>query len=137
MKINQLSDHVVVSSTSAYIEKQSDIKNKRFVFTYKITIANQSDETVQLLSRHWVIQDANLKTEEIYGEGVIGEQPVIQPGESYSYISGAILETEIGTMEGRYFLISKPNISTQEKLNDTEFEISIPKFTLTVPRVLH
>jgi len=98
MKVNALSEHVVVSST----------QNNRFVFAYKITISNQSDETVQLLSRHWIIQDANLKVEEIYGEGVIGEQPIINPGESYSYTSGAILETEIGTMEGRYFLISKP-----------------------------
>jgi len=137
MKVNALSEHVVVSSTTAYIEQQSDIQNNRFVFAYKITISNQSDETVQLLSRHWIIQDANLKVEEIYGEGVIGEQPIINPGESYSYTSGAILETEIGTMEGRYFLISKPKSSIENKFEDTEFEISIPKFTLTIPRTLH
>jgi len=137
MKVNTLSEHVIVSSTTAYIEQQSDIKNNRFVFAYKMTISNQSEETVQLLSRHWIIQDANLKIEEIYGEGVIGEQPVIKPGDSYSYTSGAILETEIGTMEGRYFLISKPNNSIEEKFKDAEFEISIPKFTLTIPRTLH
>ena len=134
---DELSENVLVSSTTTYIEQQSDIKNNRFVFAYKITISNQSDQTVQLLSRHWIIQDANLKIEEIYGEGVIGEQPVIKPGESYSYTSGAILETEIGTMEGRYFLISKPKNSIEDKSLNTEFEISIPKFTLTIPRTLH
>ena len=134
---DELSENVLVSSTTSYIEQQSDIKNNRFVFAYKITISNQSDQIVQLLSRHWIIQDANLKIEEIYGEGVIGEQPVIKPGESYSYTSGAILETEIGTMEGRYFLISKPKNSIEDKSLNTEFEISIPKFTLTIPRTLH
>ena len=134
---DELSENVLVSSTTTYIEQQSDIKNNRFVFAYKITISNQSDQTVQLLSRHWIIQDANLKIEEIYGEGVIGEQPVIKPGESYSYTSGAILETEIGTMEGRYFLISKPKNSIEDNSLNTEFEISIPKFTLTIPRTLH
>ena len=134
---DELSENVLVSSTTSYIEQQSDIKNNRFVFAYKITISNQSDQTVQLLSRHWIIQDANLKIEEIYGEGVIGEQPVIKPGESYSYTSGAILETEIGTMEGRYFLISKPKNSIEDNSLNTEFEISIPKFTLTIPRTLH
>ena len=68
---------------------------------------------------------------------MIGEQPVIKPGESYSYTSGSILETEIGTMEGRYFLISKPKNSIEDKSLNTEFEISIPKFTLTIPRTLH
>jgi len=134
---DELSENVLVSSTTTYIEQQSDIKNNRFVFAYKITISNQSDQTVQLLSRHWIIQDANLKIEEIYGEGVIGEQPVIKPGESYSYTSGAILETEIGTMEGRYFLTSKPKNSIEDNSLNTEFEISIPKFTLTIPRTLH
>ena len=131
---DELSENVLVSSTTTYIEQQSDIKNNRFVFAYKITISNQSDQIVQLLSRHWIIQDANLKIEEIYGEGVIGEQPVIKPGE---YTSGAILETEIGTMEGRYFLISKPKNSIEDNSLNTEFEISIPKFTLTIPRTLH
>jgi len=79
-----------------------------------------------------VIQDSNQKVEEVYGEGVIGEQPLIQPGEKYQYTSGAVLETEIGTMEGRYFMICK---SSDDKAK--EFEISIPRFTLSVPRILH
>ena len=75
-----------------------------------------------------MIQDANRKVEEVYGEGVVGQQPIIKPGEKYSYSSGAVLETEMGTMEGRYFMLSE---------KDDEFEVSIPKFVLTVPRVLH
>ena len=132
-----LSEYVTVSSSTTYVEQQSDINNNRYVFAYKITISNHSEQSVQLLSRHWVINDANHKTEEIYGEGVIGEQPLIKPGESYSYTSGAILETEIGTMQGRYFLITKPLDQNDSELNLEEFEVMIPKFTLTVPRTLH
>jgi len=109
-------------------EQQSDINNKRFVFAYTITIANESEIPFQLLSRHWIIQDANRKIEEVYGEGVVGEQPLINPGESYTYSSGAVLETEMGTMEGRYFMLSQTN---------DEFEVVIPKFVLSVPRTLH
>ena len=137
MSISTFSETVTVSASTAFIDQQSDIKNNKFVFAYKITISNSSDQAVQLLSRHWIITDANLKTEEIYGEGVIGEQPLIKPGESYSYTSGAILETEIGTMQGRYFLITKPFDQNDSELNLEEFEVMIPKFTLTVPRTLH
>lgn len=136
MDEQSLSDSVTVSSTTTYVEQQSDSSKNHFVFAYRITIQNQSAQVVQLLSRHWLIQDANQKTEEVYGEGVIGEQPIIQPGESYSYTSGAVLETEIGTMEGRYFLISKtPELNSN--LNAKEFEVLIPRFTLTIPRTLH
>ncbi|MFT5177284.1 MAG: ApaG protein [Alteromonas macleodii] len=117
-----------ITTVTGFVEQQSDRDNNRFVFAYTITIENVSDEPFQLVSRHWVIQDANRKVEEVYGEGVVGEQPIIKPGEKYSYSSGAVLETEMGTMEGRYFMLSG---------NDDEFEVSIPKFVLTVPRVLH
>jgi ApaG protein len=117
-----------ITAVTGFVEQQSDRDNNRFVFAYTITIENVSDETFQLVSRHWVIQDANRKIEEVYGEGVVGEQPIIKPGEKYSYSSGAVLETEMGTMEGRYFMLSG---------KDDEFEVSIPKFVLTVPRVLH
>jgi len=133
-----ISENVTVSTITAFIEQQSDIENNRFVFSYKITISNRSDQTVQLLSRHWIIQDANRKIEEIYGEGVIGEQPVISPGESYTYTSGAVIETEIGTMEGRYFLITKSaQVTSKGDAHISEFEIPIPRFTLSIPRTLH
>jgi len=131
-----LSENITVSTATSFIENQSDIENNHFVFSYTITISNLSNQVVQLLSRHWIIKDANSKTEEIYGEGVIGEQPIISPGESYSYTSGAIIETEIGTMEGRYFLVAKNDHSNIEN-KKSQFEIAIPKFTLSIPRTLH
>ena len=123
-----MTSKVKVSTLTGFVERQSDAENKRFVFSYTITIENESESAFQLVSRHWVIQDANRKVEEVYGEGVVGEQPVIKPGESYTYTSGAVLETEMGTMEGRYFMINQ---------SKSEFEVPIPKFVLSVPRTLH
>jgi len=123
-----MNSKIKISAVTDFVEQQSDINNKRFVFAYTITIANESEIPFQLLSRHWIIQDANRKIEEVYGEGVVGEQPLINPGESYTYSSGAVLETEMGTMEGRYFMLSQTN---------DEFEVVIPKFVLSVPRTLH
>ena len=130
--IEKVSQLIQISAVTGFVEQQSDPVNNRFVFTYTITIENKSDTSCQLLSRHWVIQDANRKVEEVYGEGVIGQQPTIQPGQQYQYSSGAVLETEMGTMEGRYFMIC--NSSGQDGV---EFEVLIPKFILSVPRVIH
>ncbi len=128
-----LNTRIIVTTTeTGFIPQQSEPNNGRYVFFYTITIHNDSDTACQLISRHWVIQDSNQKVEEVYGEGVIGEQPLIQPGEKYQYTSGAVLETEIGTMEGRYFMTCKPSDDKAK-----EFEISIPRFTLSVPRILH
>jgi len=121
-----------VKSETKFIAGQSDPKANRFVFSYTITIENHSQQPCQLISRHWMIQDANHKVEEVYGEGVIGEQPLIAPQESYQYTSGAVLETELGTMEGRYFMLHQP-----DELDNHEFEILIPRFTLSIPRTVH
>lgn len=126
-------EQIFISAETTYVPKQSNPLNKQFVFFYTITIHNASSCACQLLSRHWVIQDANRKTEEVYGEGVVGEQPIIEPGASYTYSSGAVLETEMGTMEGRYFMVWK--VPHHKEL--VEFEALIPKFTLSVPRTLH
>ena len=128
----KLSEQFSVTAKTSFIQQQSDTESNRFVFAYTIDILNNSETPAQLISRHWLIQDANQKIEEIYGEGVVGQQPLIKPGESYSYTSGAVLETEIGTMEGRYFLIS-----TSAENTNNEFEIMIPKFVLSVPRTIH
>ena len=133
---NPLSELVRVTSETGFVPQQSEPESNRFVFFYTITIHNDSNQACQLLSRHWVIQDSNRKIEEVYGEGVIGEQPVIQAGESYQYTSGAVLETEIGTMEGRYFMACKSDPSKVDK-SAVEFEIIVPRFTLSVPRTLH
>ncbi len=123
---------ITVTIESGFVPQQSKPEDDRYVFYYTITIHNDSDVACQLLSRHWLIQDSNRKVEEVYGEGVIGEQPLIQAGDKYQYTSGAVLETEIGTMEGRYFMINKTDENTAN-----EFEINIPKFTLSIPRTLH
>lgn len=125
-------DKIEIRAVTEHVPQQSNVKSKRYVFSYTITIANHSDSPIQLLSRHWVIQDANRKIEEVYGEGVIGQQPLIEPGKDFSYSSGAVLDTEMGTMEGRYFFISE-NADNRK----TEFEVSIPQFVLSVPRTLH
>jgi len=132
------SQDLSVAAQADFVPQQSDPDNKRYVFSYTITIKNSSNRACQLLSRHWVIQDSNHKTEEVYGEGVVGEQPIIKPGETYSYTSGAILETEMGTMEGRYFMIDAVEEGGDDiELKNEQFEISVPKFLLSIPRVLH
>ncbi|MFQ3245780.1 MAG: ApaG protein [Arenicella sp.] len=132
MKPKEQNNLITVTSEAGFVPQQSEPDDSRYVFFYTITIHNDSETACQLLSRHWIIEDSNKKVEEIFGEGVIGEQPLIQPGEKYQYTSGAVLETEIGTMEGRYFMVGK---SDQKVAN--EFEINIPRFTLSVPRTLH
>jgi len=121
-----------ISTVSQFVPQQSDSVSGRFVFSYTVTIENRSNEPYQLLSRHWVIQDGNMKVEEVYGEGVIGEQPLIKAGDSYSYTSGAVLETDMGIMEGRYFFKAQ-----SESEQDENIEVPIPRFLLTVPRTVH
>ncbi len=123
--------NIVISADTQFVPQQSDASLNRFVFAYTITIANNAEQPYQLMSRHWVIQDSNMKLEEVYGEGVVGEQPVIEPGTSYSYTSGAVLETDMGTMEGRYFF------KAPQEDNAEEVGVAIPKFLLTIPRTVH
>lgn len=118
--------HVSVKTT--YIAAQSQPVEQRYVYAYTITIANQGEETAQLVSRHWRITDANDKLQEVQGIGVVGEQPVIEPGKSYTYTSGVILETETGIMEGTYHM----------RGNDgAMFDATIPTFALVPPHAMH
>jgi ApaG protein len=117
-----------ISVKTQYIEEQSEPENERFVFAYTITIENTGDLGAKLDSRHWVITDANGEVTEVQGQGVIGEQPFIEPGKSYQYSSGAVINTPIGTMEGNYNMIGQ---------NGAEFEAPIPVFSLAAPGVLH
>lgn len=110
------------------IEEQTNADDNRFVFAYTITIANQGDIEVQLFNRYWLITDANGKKTEVQGAGVVGEQPKIAPGESYTYTSGCVLETEVGTMEG-YYQMAEPE---QELQN-----VNIPVFRLAIANVVH
>ena len=111
-----------------YLADQSDEDDDRFVFAYTVTLTNGSDSTVQLLSRHWVITDSNHQVQEVRGKGVVGEQPVLKPGQSFEYSSGTVLATQVGTMHGSYRMVTE---------DGTEFDVPIPQFVLSIPRVLH
>ena len=111
-----------------YVVDQSDPDTGRYVFAYTITISNHGSVAARLLSRHWVITDGNGKVQEVDGDGVVGEQPHLNPGEEFRYSSGAVLETPVGSMQGRYRMLTD---------NGIDFDAPIPAFTLAVPGLLH
>lgn len=119
---------IIVEAIPQYIDSQSSPEKSRYVFAYTIIITNAGSAPVTLLSRHWLITDSNGKTQEVQGEGVIGEQPHLKPGESFRYTSGAMIETPVGVMQGKYLMVSDTG---------DNFKASIPKFTLSIPRTLH
>lgn len=123
-----LSFEIPINVETFYIAAQSSPEAKRYVFAYSITLQNRSPEPVQLLKRYWLITDANGKETEVYGDGVVGEQPQLAPGESYSYTSGAVLETPVGTMQGHYEMISQSQLP---------FKAAIPIFRLAMPNILN
>lgn len=120
--------NIKVKVDTAYIESQSNVERNRYVFAYTITIQNQGAIPAKLLTRHWIITDSNGKIQEVRGEGVIGEQPHLRPGEGFQYTSGTMLETPVGTMHGSYQMLAD---------DGTEFDAEIEAFTLSIPRVLH
>ena len=117
-----------IDVATRYLDEQSEPERDRYVFAYTIHIRNTGAVPARLLGRHWVITDANGKIEEVDGEGVVGEQPWLRPGEAFQYTSGAVLTTGLGTMQGSYEMVAD---------DGTSFEAPIPAFTLTVPRTLH
>jgi ApaG protein len=119
---------IEVSTRTQYLADQSDESANRWVFAYTITLRNTGTVTAQLISRHWIITDAQSQVQEVRGLGVVGEQPVLKPGESYEYTSGTALGTSVGTMRGTYQMVAD---------DGTRFDAAIPEFTLSVPRVLH
>ena len=119
---------VLVSAATQYLADQSDETAGRYVFAYTITIRNAGTVPAQLISRHWVITDAQGLVQEVRGLGVVGSQPLLQPGERFEYTSGASIATPVGTMRGSYQMVAA---------DGTRFEAPIPEFTLSVPRVLH
>tara|TARA_R110002126_G_scaffold75469_33_gene188484 strand:- start:3725 stop:4102 length:378 start_codon:yes stop_codon:yes gene_type:complete len=121
-------DDITIKVDNFYLGAQSDPTENRFVFAYTITIENRSAEQVKLLKRYWLITDANGKQAEVYGDGVVGEQPELAPGCSYSYTSGAVLETPVGTMQGHYEMIDS---------NKQSFNAAIPVFRLAMPNILN
>jgi len=119
---------ISVKTRTVYIADQSDPANDRYVFAYTITITNSGTAAAQLVSRHWIITDAADKVQEVRGKGVVGEQPHLRPGESFEYTSGSAIATPVGTMRGSYQMVAD---------DGTEFDVAIPEFTLSMPRVLH
>lgn len=117
-----------IEISTRFLDEQSRPGEDRYVFAYTIGIRNTGQMAARLLDRHWIITDANGRVEEVRGDGVVGEQPWLRPGERFEYTSGAVLETSVGTMQGSYGMLAD---------DGTRFEATIPSFTLAVPRTLH
>ncbi len=117
-----------VTVSPRFLSEQSDPENDRYLFAYTIRIVNSGEVAAQLMSRHWIIADANQHVEEVRGPGVVGEQPRLAPGEAFEYTSGCPLPTPFGSMRGSYQCVAE---------DGTAFEVPIPEFLLSVPRTLH
>ncbi len=127
--MEETSDYALeISVATQFLDEESDPGEDRYVFAYTIRIRNLGRLPAQLINRHWVITDANGKVEEVRGEGVVGEQPRLEPGEQFTYTSGAVLQTAVGTMQGSYDMTGD---------DGTRFDAPIPPFTLSMPRTLH
>ena len=120
--------HISVNVNTTYLADQSDPSSDRYVFSYTITISNTGTVASQLISRHWIITDADNVVQEVKGLGVVGEQPLLRPGESFEYTSGTAMATPVGTMRGSYQMVAE---------DGNKFDAEIPLFTLSMPRVLH
>jgi ApaG protein len=119
---------IQIEVATSYVDDQSEPDSDRYVFAYTITICNSGDIAAKLISRHWIITDANGKVQEVNGDGVVGEQPHLNPGEEFIYSSGAVLETPVGAMQGLYRM---------EADNGISFDAMIAPFTLAVPGLLN
>ena len=119
---------ISVTPKVTFLSEQSEPDKNHFVFAYTITVTNTGDVTAQLVSRHWIITDAEHRVQEVKGQGVVGKQPLLRPGESFEYTSGASIPTPVGTMRGSYQMVAEDGVT---------FDVPIPPFTLSVPRTLH
>jgi len=119
---------LTIDVATRFLDEQSAPDENRSAFAYTIRIRNTGDVPARLVTRHWIIRDANGKVQEVRGDGVVGEQPWLRPGDDFEYTSGAVLETNVGTMRGSYQLIAD---------DGTRFDAPIAPFTLSVPRTLH
>jgi ApaG protein len=119
---------ITVKAQSLFVPEQSDEESARYVFAYTIRITNTGTVAARLVSRHWIITDAENRVQEVRGAGVVGEQPHLRPGESFEYSSGTAIATPVGTMKGSYQMVTD---------DGQRFDALIPEFTLSAPRVLH
>ena len=127
-KDTQPDKHITVEVQTEFVEPESDPESDSYVFAYTITIRNEGRVPARLLSRHWIITDANGKVQEVRGPGVVGEHPHLKPGEGFRYTSGTMLETPLGTMQGSYQMVTD---------DGEHFDAEIPPFRLSVPNLLH
>lgn len=125
---NGIHHNIEVDVQTCFLPEQSQASKQRFMFAYTITISNWGNEPARLLRRHWIITDANGHTQEIYGEGVVGEKPLIPPGHSYHYSSAAMLPTPVGSMHGSYLMITQKGVY---------FNAPIPPFRLAIKQLVH
>lgn len=126
--MNQSDYKISIEVEPAYIEEQSDPDHAQYVFSYTVTIINDGTVPAKLLTRHWVITDADGDIQEVKGEGVVGEQPYLKPGEAFQYTSGTLMKTPVGSMQGSYQMLADDGI---------RFDAPIPEFYLVVPKTLH
>jgi ApaG protein len=119
---------IKVTAQSFFLPDQSDEENDQYVFAYTIRIENIGQVPAQVISRHWIITDADNQVQEVRGMGVVGEQPVLKPGQHFEYTSGSSINTIVGTMRGTYQMVAE---------DGTKFDAVVPEFSLSVPRVLH
>ena len=117
-----------IEVVTAFLKEQSAPEDGRYAFSYTITLRNDGEQPAKLMSRHWIITDANGKVEEVRGDGVVGEQPLLNPGQGFRYSSGAVLDTPVGTRQGSYRM---------RAADGQQFEAPIPTFRLAVPGLLH
>jgi ApaG protein len=125
--MEQLPHKIRVDVDTSYLEEQSDPKERRYVFSYTITIRNEGSVPARLLTRHWIITDSNGKVQEVRGDGVVGEQPYLKPGQGFRYSSGAVLETPVGAMQGSYQMVTDEG---------EQFDAPIAAFRLAMPGLL-
>jgi len=128
METAEVTNRIRVDVATSYVEDQSNPTEGRFVFSYTITIRNEGQVAARLMTRHWIITDANGKVQEVQGEGVVGEQPYLKPGQGFRSSSGAILETPVGSMQGSYRMVAD---------GGEVFDAPIAPFTLAMPGMLH
>jgi ApaG protein len=126
--MSEENNHILIKVTPNFIEKNSMIEFNKYVFAYEVEIKNESKQSIQLISRHWIIENSKFEQFEVKGEGVIGEQPTIAPGDVYHYSSFTEISTPSGFMWGSYQMLTESEIS---------FDVEIPKFELNMPRTLH
>src|SRR5579862_6085615 len=126
--VTSVSHKINIEVETNYLDEQSEPREQRYVFAYTITIRNEGDVPAKLLTRHWIITDANGRVQEVRGDGVVGEQPYLKPGQGFRYSSGAVLETPVGTMQGSYQMVAD---------DGARFDAPIPAFRLAMPGMLH